>query len=363
MKETTRKRKERQFLGLLKKAADQSSYAILLTTAKLEYPHPKILYVNKTFSQMSGYNTQELMGKSPRILQGPKTDMKVLKDIRQSLSEGRVFSGSAINYRKDGSEYSVEWDIAPVRDEQGKVTHYISFQKDITRKIETEVEKEEFFGIISHELKNPISTIKGFIQLMQKNLKSSRGKKLLDYLQTMETETDRITGLLNDLLDFAKVRNKKMISNYQLVDFDDLLSQAVKKFRRTLPSHKIYRRGKVKEKLNIDPTRINQVLVNLLNNAVKYSPNSNTIIVKLERKDRRAIISVQDFGIGIPEDKQREIFERYYRVNKKDSKSIESSGLGLYIASEIVKDHKGEIGVSSKQGLGSTFYFTLPLAK
>ena len=129
---------ERDYLQLLDCAMEQSFTAVMITTACLDFPGPEILYVNAAMTRMSGYPKEALLGATPRILQGPRTDRDMLHRLRVALAAGEPFEASTVNYRRDGTPYQVEWHISPVRDETGSLTHFISVQHDITRALEDE---------------------------------------------------------------------------------------------------------------------------------------------------------------------------------------------------------------------------------
>ena len=121
-------------LRLLSSAVEHAKEAIMITDAELDFPGPRIVFVNPAYSRLTGYSAEESLGKTPRMLQGPKTDKAVLRRLRHNLDHGEMFEGEAINYRKDGTEYDLEWQIAPIRDADGKVTHYVAVQHDITQR-------------------------------------------------------------------------------------------------------------------------------------------------------------------------------------------------------------------------------------
>jgi len=132
-------------------------------------------------------------------------------------------------------------------------------------------------------------------------------------------------------------------------------------FQSSVKTHQIIKEGKIKEQVFADQSRIEQVLVNLLTNAIKYSPGENKVNVRIDADKNNAVVSIQDFGFGITKKDQAKLFERFYRTSDKKEMKIAGFGLGLYIAAEIVKNHSGKIWVESTKNKGSTFYFTLPL--
>lgn len=362
MKITTRKRKERRLLELIKNAADQSSDGILITNAKLNYHSQKILYVNKQFYALTGYKYPELIGKNIHRLLGSKTNPKIIARLRRNLSHGENFLGRMVNYRKDGSEFYMEWDISPVSAYEGKTTHFFSIVRDVSEQITTENGKQERIGIVGHELKTPLTSLKGLVAILKKHMVEenySNKKKNIEYLALMESEVERLIGLTEELLNTTRRKTIGVRPDKQPCDLDCIIRQVIKNVKIAYNTHKIKRRGKIGTLVSCDKDRIMQVVTNLLTNAIKYSPNADQVFMTIERENNHAIIKIQDFGMGIPKEKQEKIFERFYRATDKNQ-SV-STGLGLYIASEIVRNHDGKIWVESTEGKGSVFSFSLPL--
>ncbi len=222
----------------------------------------------------------------------------------------------------------------------------------------TEQVKDEFISVASHELKTPLTSIKGFAYLLKKQLFSSH--KLFSYVDKIDFYSDRMTKLVNDLLDVSKIQVGKMTIEKEVFNFDTLVKDIVTSVRIVNSGHKIILSGRTGVKVNADRFRIEQVLQNLLSNAIKYSPDRKKIMVKMAQINKRIQVSVKDYGVGIPKEKLAKIFERFYRANEI-SKKISGLGIGLYISQEIIKRHGGKIWVESKPGTGSTFYITLPI--
>lgn len=222
--------------------------------------------------------------------------------------------------------------------------------------------KDEFISIASHELKNPLTSIKAYAQLAQKQLIKNKDQKSYDYISKIQIQVNKINKLVDNLFDISKIESGKMLFNFMNVDFDQLVSDAVEECQAASSKHKIFIEGQTRAKLKVDKDRINQVLVNLIFNAIKYSPAAKKIIVKLGRLHNKVVLAVQDFGIGIIKGRQKNIFNKYYRT-PRGRKTAEGLGLGLYISANIIKDHGGKIWVESKKGKGSTFYFSLPVIR
>lgn len=180
-------------------------------------------------------------------------------------------------------------------------------------------------------------------------------------LEKVNKQIINLTSLIVDLLDLSKIKSGSLQLNKENVDINGLIGEIVKEIQHTKPDCVIDFTGNVNATVFIDAGRIGQVLINLLTNAIKYSPNCKEIKVSSRITENELIVSVTDAGIGISKTDQQKIFQRFYRVAGKDEKTFPGFGIGLFIASQIIQRHNGKIGVNSEQGKGSVFYFILPL--
>jgi PAS domain S-box-containing protein len=359
MKITTVKKKEKQLLQLMKEATDQSSDGIVITNAKLMEDKAKILYVNSALCKMTGYTDSELIGKQLNKLHGPKTDPQILSERRHLLKLGKSFSAKITKYRKDGSEFCNETDSAPVYDNDGLLKNVIHIMRDVSERTTVDEKKEEFLSVVGYELKTPLTSINGFIEILKKHLGDNNSDKNAEYLTIIKSEVNRLIILTNEILESTRMKKTRIQPKKKLTNIDDIIRQAIKNIKISANSHKINRRGKIGQPIYCDSERIKQVITNLLTNAIKYSPQSKDVNVQIKKENSNAVVSIQDFGIGIPSDKKDKVFDRFYRPTDKN-KSV-STGLGLYISSEIVRSHGGSIWVESTEGQGSVFFFSLPV--
>lgn len=201
-----------------------------------------------------------------------------------------------------------------------------------------------------------------YAQLLEKRFKQKGNKKDKYFIANIVSQTKRLTELVGDLLHVSSLQSGKMVLYLQEIDINKLIREVVIDFQYTTASHEIIEEGTLQETVLCDKNRIQQVLTNLLTNAIKYSPNNNKIIIKLYTKKNDVIVAVQDFGSGIAKKDLPNIFNRFYRTMER-KEGVEGFGLGLFISSEIIKRHKGKIWVESQKGKGSIFYFSLPLKK
>jgi PAS domain S-box-containing protein len=217
--------------------------------------------------------------------------------------------------------------------------------------------KDEFLSIASHELKTPLTSIKGFNQLMRR---TKEAEKLIGYVDKSAAHIFKLEKLVNDLLDVTKINAGKMQYNMQPFSFRQLLLESIENVQQTVSTHEIVLNTNLDVEYTGDQLRLEQVINNFLINAVKYSPQGQKVLVNAVLEEGNIIVSVQDFGVGIPSDHLSHLFERFYRVDNTAMR-FEGLGLGLFIASEILRRHQGTFWIESEPDKGSTFYFRLPM--
>lgn len=231
---------------------------------------------------------------------------------------------------------------------------------EITALKKLEQQKDEFLAVASHELKTPVTSIKAYAQVLQKLFKKKGDMQSFELITKMDAQINRLITLIADLLDVSKMQAGKLQLRLTNFDFAELVTEVVDEIQRTTIHHTIHTTLPERKMVYGDRDRIGQVITNLLTNAVKYSPHADSIVVKTHVDQETISLSVQDFGLGIPKEKQAKVFEQFYRVEGRKENIYPGLGLGLYISSEIIHRHGGTIGVESVEGKGSTFYFTLP---
>jgi two-component system, sensor histidine kinase and response regulator len=236
-----------------------------------------------------------------------------------------------------------------------------TLKKEIEQRKILENKKDEFISIASHELKTPLTSVRGYIQLLERLPEVKDNEKYKSYLAKTSTQLDKLRDLIDDLLDISKIESGKMKFNFQPISTEKLLENTIDNVSQMYPSHRFRKLGKCAATILGDEMRLEQVLLNYLTNAIKYAPNSKEVFIECKLTDDNKIqIGVRDFGIGIPSDKHESIFDKFYRVEESSYK-FQGLGMGLYICKEIIARHHGEYGVESELDKGSLFYFRLPL--
>lgn len=226
--------------------------------------------------------------------------------------------------------------------------------------MEQNEKKDEFMGIASHELKTPLTSVKAYIQLAEKAVHDKEPATVERYVKKADTSIEKLEGLISELLDVSRLQAGRLQFHFTAFDMNALVQEVIGNVQSTVRTHKIIKEGSSIKPVHADRDRIEQVLINLITNAVKYSPGGKKVIVKLTEADKEVIVSVTDFGIGIKKENLLKVFDRYFRIETGGIK-FQGLGIGLYIASEIVKRHEGRMWAESEEGKGSTFYFSLPL--
>jgi signal transduction histidine kinase len=226
---------------------------------------------------------------------------------------------------------------------------------------ELEKRRNEFISVVVHELKTPLTSLKGYTQLLhKKNVKAGDGQSA-QMTEHMNAQVDKLTNLINDLLDATKITNSQLSLHQDLFQFDALVGEIISELQLTTEHQTIYREGESRQTVWGDRMRIGQVISNLLSNAIKYTAKADRILVKTTVTGNTITLCVQDFGPGIPKELQEKVFDPFYRIEKAGYTSAPGLGLGLHIAREIIRQHKGSQWVESEEGKGATFCFTLPV--
>lgn len=333
----------------------------------------KILYANQAIALLNGYQSVE------ELLQAPALFYERQYAVTDELGEPfpparfpgrRVIAGESpvqVTVRLHEHESAhVRWLLitsTAVLDGTGRPWAALSVLHDVTQFKEQERRKDEFIAMASHELRTPLTSLRGFLHLLGQRLRKQEDQQALAYLERVNRQVTRLSKLVTDLLDISRMQTGQLDYSMEPFQLDALAREVVEAVQEGTASHRIQLEGQTRASVLGDADRVGQVLINLLTNAIRYSPNAARIIVRLSADQTDASVSVQDFGPGIAREHQQKIFERYYQVSDSSHQPFAGLGIGLYLASEIIKRHHGTIRVESVPGRGSTFSFTLPIQK
>jgi PAS domain S-box-containing protein len=234
--------------------------------------------------------------------------------------------------------------------------------EDVTEQRTLEQQKNDFISIASHEIRTPITVIKAYAQILHKRSADTRDSLMTNAATKINEKAEKLMSLVTYLLDVSQLETGEMIIYKEFFNIDDLVVESIEELRLIDP-HQFVVKGKLGEPVYADRFRISQVLNNLLNNAIKYSPPDSCVEIQVQknRKGDELWISIKDSGLGIPKEEQQNLFKRFWRASTARARNISGIGLGLHISSEIVTQHKGRIWLKSEVDKGSVFYFSLPL--
>jgi two-component system phosphate regulon sensor histidine kinase PhoR len=259
----------------------------------------------------------------------------------------------------DGERFYISINAAPIRDENGHIVGGIGTFMDVTHRRKSIQHKDEFISVASHELRTPVTSLQASLQLLNRMKDNPSPVMLPKLIDQANRSLNRVSILIEDLLNATKMTEGQLHLNKTLTKLSELLADCCNHVR-VGGIYSINTTGDLELQANIDANKIDQVIVNLVNNAIKYAPDSKDIDIIISREGKFAKIAISDKGVGIPLEKLPHLFDRYYRVDTS-GKQYSGLGLGLYICAEIIKKHGGHIGAESTLGEGSTFWFTIPI--
>jgi two-component system CheB/CheR fusion protein len=322
-------------------------------------PGGEVEFYNRRWFEYTGLNYEQTRAAGWKAVVHPD-DLQYNLEQYKSISENGV--GGEFEIREKSKDGLYRWHLVrmrPITDENGKVRLWVGTATDIQELKQLQQQKDDFISIASHELKTPVTTLKASLQVMDKMKNNPSPDKFADMIGRANKSMNRVTTLIEDLLNVSKFSQGQFILNKKTFSVSKIVNDCCNHFR-TIGPYNINVTGDMELQVSADADRIEQVLVNFINNAIKYAPKSNEIVVHIERTDYHAKVSVIDHGPGIPPEKVPRLFDRYFRA---ENPGYHSSGLGigLYICAEIIKKHQGEIGVETELGKGSTFWFMLPV--
>ena len=318
-------------------------------------------YFNKRWYEYTGLSLQESeVNGSNRVIY-PDDLESTLTVWKNAMQHQNDFT---YEYRiRRAADATYRWFLVkghPLRDEEGKLVAWFGTSTDIEDQKKELEKKDEFISVASHELKTPLTSLKGYIQLIEQH-KELPGN-VNHYIRKANDSLNKLQHLINDLLDVSKIQAGKLKFEMEVIDMTELLNMWVENCTYMYSSSSILKDISPALKVCGNAERLEQVLMNFVSNAVKYSPDNKEIIIRARQEHDTVIVSVTDSGIGLPESERKKIFDRFYRVNNNDNYAT-GLGMGLYISAEIIKEHHGTIGVESKINKGSTISFCLPAVK
>ncbi|MEA5594053.1 response regulator [Rivularia sp. UHCC 0363] len=351
-----RQRAQAQFSGIVEIASD----AIICIDS-----NQCITLFNQGAEKIFGYPVNEVLGK-PLDLLVPQRSVEAhrhhVADFGKSSTPSRKMGERREIYgrRKDGSDFPAEASISKLK--LGTKTVYTVYLQDVSHRKQIERMKDEFVSVVSHELRTPLTSIHGSLGMLATDLIPLGSEDSKRLVQIATDSTERLVRLINDILDIERIESGKITMSKQMCEVTDLITQAINVVQPLADKAQV--KLSVENSpilIRVDGDRIIQSLTNLFTNAIRFSSVGDTVSLKVVEQDSEILFTVKDTGSGIPQDKLEVIFERFQQVDSSDSRNHEGTGLGLAICHSIVEMHGGKIWAESIMGVGSTFYFTLPM--
>jgi PAS domain S-box-containing protein len=347
-------------------------------------PLGRIEWVNESFTRVMEFDLKEIEGKLPEsFLTGPESNHRTIRRIRAAMARGIGISSEIVNYSKSGRKYHLHLEVQPVRNENGEVETFIAILADITTRVETEAAlrnakaeadaasrtKSEFLASMSHEIRTPMNGVIGMTSLL---MDTTLDPEQRDFANTIRSSGEALLTIINDILDFSKIESGKMELEHLPFDLPTCIEESLDLFAMQASSKQLDLAYHVEEGIPGwvmgDITRLRQIMINLVNNAVKFTPEGSiTIEVKKRLRPMAAStdlrifleISVNDTGIGIPAERIDRLFKPFSQVDSSTTRKFGGTGLGLAICHHLSQLMGGGIEVRSVQGKGSSFIFTL----
>lgn len=331
-----------------------------------------IILLNLAGEKITGYLEEEAVGKSvENVFELTDSDKKVYthenSPIGQVLTDGKpVILKRAYLKKHDGTLFPGELSIAATRDADGKVIGAIIAFKDISRELEVEELKQDLISIATHELRAPITGIKGYLDMILEGDTGGINNDTKETIQEVVTINQRLADLVDDLLNMSRIEQGRLEVKPTPQNLSAIISKVIKEFATQATEKNIEINFEAKKTPDVlaDTDRTKQVLANLLSNAIKYTSGENkSIDISLEEKGTEIICHVKDHGIGMKQEDMNKIFQKFSRIKNEKTRHVLGTGLGLWITKKIVEMQHGKIWVASEEGKGSTFSFSLPVAK
>jgi PAS domain S-box-containing protein len=341
---------------LFKALIEKSTEVIIMIN-----PDGVSVYCSPAVQDVLGYTPDEFLSFAPWALMHPEETLDIKEEFfRLGGHPGKTISLQHRMKHKNGEWIWIESRTSNLLEEPA-VSAIISNFSNITDRILLEKQREDFIGVASHELKTPMTSLKAYTQVLRGRFKdNSADATSYNIAKKIDQQVNRIIRMITALLDVTTLQTGKLNLNKTEFDFNNLVLEITDQLQQTTSRHSITTNLCDTERVNGDKERIAQVVTNFISNAIKYSPDGDSVCVSSELKDGALILSVTDKGIGISPEEQKKVFERFYRVDAAKN-TFQGLGLGLYICSQIITLHNGKVGVSSREGEGSTFWFSIPI--
>jgi len=320
---------------------------------------------NRSAAELLGYSREELVGRPVADLYADTPAGKAAAGgvFRRFLAGEEVRDQELEVKRADGTTVWVSLSVRPMRDKEGRVVASRSIMVDITEHRKLDQLKDDFIGLVSHELRSPMTVITGAINTALTEAERLSPEETRQLLKDAAAESELLSNLLTNLLELSRAQAQRLVLYSEAVDVKKIIGEALDKIKRQYSTHKfVIKLPRRLPPVQADPLRLERILYNLLENAVKYSPSGGEVQVSAKPHGEHLVFGVSDQGIGISPADQAKLFAPFQRLEKRPS-GVRGVGLGLLVCRRLVEAHGGHIWVESEPGHGSTFFFTMPLSR
>jgi PAS domain S-box-containing protein len=314
---------------------------------------------NSGAEKIFGFTAEEMIGKSADVIFTEEDQANHVSEKEMATArEKGCAEDERWHKRKDGSLFYASGVMRPVYNPE--LTGYVKVARDMTQQKLLEQQKDDFIAVASHELRTPVTSIKAYTELLREILTEREAGESTELVIKLDGQIDRLIELIHSLLDTTKIAEGQLFLSPENFDLNKLAAEKIEELQHSSDKHTLKLVADKDVFIKADKKRIAEVFTNLISNAIKYSPKGGNVIVATEKKQDGVEVSIKDNGIGIPESAQAKLFGRFFRAKNTQIETYPGMGLGLYIASSIIKKHNGNMWVTSKLNGGSTFYFSLP---
>lgn len=324
-------------------------------------PNGDFDYFNQRWYEYSGKTFEESKGQGWLAFLHPEDQLATQESWQKSIETGEPFK---MEDRKMSANGTYRWHISealPFEDKGGNIIAWFGVCTDIEDQRRAMEMKDEFISMASHELKTPVTSLKGLTQLMIMLSENKNKSQEYNMLVKMDSQINKLTGLIGDLLDASKANIGQLTFQVEKINFNELVHEYAEEMQSTTKTHTIELELDQSANIQGDRNRLGQVIVNLISNAIKYSPGAGKIVVSSTLGPQTIELCIRDFGIGIPAAQHPKLFTRFFRVSKSKTNTFPGLGLGLFICNEIIERHSGTLHFTSEENKGSVFCFSLPL--
>jgi PAS domain S-box-containing protein len=361
--ERTLAKEQSRELEKFKLAVSQASDHIVITDSE-----GTVIYANDAVERITGFSKKEVLGKKAgaKDLWGGLMSADFYKIFWKTIKEDKKeFSGEVKNIRKDGRKYTALASVSPILDEKGNVIFFVGIERDITHEKEVDRMKTEFISLASHQLRTPLSAMNWFLEMLLDGDVGDLNKEQKEMIGNIDQSNQRMIALVNGLLNISRIESGRIIIEPKPTNLVELIKCVFLELEPKIKEKNITLNMDMDDaigEISTDPSLTSEVFRNLATNAIKYSNNDGIIDVVLSKDGTDIIFKITDNGLGIPKKSQPKIFEKFHRATNAQKAETDGTGLGLYLAKAIVDSSNGKIWFESKEGKGTTFWFSLPIS-